>query len=268
MTVVVDLELLESNYFVNMVEVPYRLSKGGTIYIKPILVKDYLIYEWAKTILTIQKNEINDIKVIQMSYLEFLIKRIFTSVPDEEDKIRWLLKLCLNEDYSIIGDNCIAVFEQKDEEFHAKYVINAKEFDDISKIIQAQNDPNYDDRYVSPEVKELMHDYYRVKYKNVVSPSLEKKKAFVSSKISKTFKEINELPYREFELVYDACKDSEIYIAQKIIQGSYKYKVDEDIKHPLFEPKKDQYEELFEDTSVLANKGINGAEQLATMNLK
>lgn len=268
MIIVVDLEVLKSNYFVNMTEVPYKLNKGGTIYIKPILVKDYLIYEWAKTILTIQKNEINDIKVIQMSYLEFLIKRIFTSAQDEEDKIRWLLKLCLNEDYSIIGDNCIAVFEQKDDEFNVKYVINAKEFDDISKIIQAQNDPNYDDRYVSPEVKELMHEYYRVKYKNVVSPSLEKKKAFVSSKIGKAFKEINELPYREFELIYDACKDSEIYIAQKIIQGSYKYKVDEDIKHPLFEPKKDQYEELFEDTSVLANKGINGAEQLATMNLK
>ena len=261
----VDLDVLEMNYFVNMTDVPYELNKGGTIYIKPILVKDYLRYEWAKFILTIAKNEINDIQVIQMSYLEFLIKKIFVNDKTQEDKIRWIMKLCLDEDYVAVGDNCLIVC---DENLQVKYVISPKEFEDIAKIIQAQNDPNYDDRYVSPEVKELMQEYYKVKYSNVVSPSLEKKKAFVSSKIGKTFQEINELPYREFELVYDACKDSEIYIGQKIIQGSYKYKVDEDIKHPLFEPKKDQYEELFEDTSVLANKGISGAEQLNAMNLQ
>ena len=79
---------------------------------------------------------------------------------------------------------------------------------------------------------------------------------------------MNELPYREFELIYDACKDSEIYIGQKIIQGSYKYDVKEDIKHPLFEPKKDPYEELFTDTSTLVSKGISGAENLTAMNLQ
>ena len=261
----VDLKVLEDNYFVNMEDVPYQLKKGGTIFIKPIIVKDYFRYMWAKEILTIEKNEINDIQIIQMSYLEFLIKYVFAKDTGLTDKVRWIIKMCLDEDYVAIGDDCIYICTQ---EARVKYVISAKEFDEISKIIQAQNDINYDDRYVSPEVKELMQEYYRVKYKNVVAPSLEKKKAFVSSKISKTFKEINELPYREFDLIYEACKDSEIYIGQKIIQGSYKYKVDEDIKHPLYEPKKDQYAELFEDMSVLANKGISGAEQLTMMNVQ
>lgn len=262
---VVDLDVLENNYFVNMEDVPYELHKGGIIYIKPILVQDYLRYEWAKSILTIAKNEINNIEVIQMSYLDFLIKHIFKQNQDEEIKLKWIIKLCLDEDYVAVGDNCIVIC---DEKYQVKSVISTREFDDISKIIQAQNDIDYDDRYVSPEVKELMKDYYKVKYKDVTSPSLEKKKAFVSSKIGKTFQQINVLPYREFDLIYNACKDSEIYIGQKIIQGSYKYQVKEDIKHPLFEPKKDQYEELFEDTSVLANKGISGAEQLTVMNLQ
>ena len=69
-------------------------------------------------------------------------------------------------------------------------------------------------------------------------------------------------------MIYDACKDSETYIGQKIIQGSYKYDVKEDIKHPLFVSKKDPYEELFTDTSTLASKGISGAENLTAMNLQ
>ena len=159
----VDLDVLELNYFVNMSNVPYELKKGGMIYIKPVLLEDYLRYNWAKEILTINKNEINDIEVIQMSYLEFLIKRIFSMDKSLEDKVRWIIKLCLDEDYVAIGDNCLIVC---DKDGTIKYVISSKEFDDISKIIQAQNDPNYDDRYVSPEVKELMRDYYKVKYKD------------------------------------------------------------------------------------------------------
>jgi hypothetical protein len=51
-----------------------------------------------------------------------------------------------------------------------------------------------------------------------------------------------------------------------MVQCSYKYDVKEDVKHPLFEKKKDPYAEIFEDTSVLSNKGINGAEKLNNLN--
>ena len=261
----VDLEVLELNYFVNMSDVPYKLKKGGTIYIKPILLKDYMRYNWAKDILKINKNEINDIEIIQMSYLEFLIKKIFDADKESKEKVGWLVKLCLDENYVAFLENCIIICNADNT---IKYIINSKEFDDISKIIQAQNDPNYDDRYITPEVRELMQEYYQVKYRDIATPTLEKRKAFVSSKIGKTFSQLNELPCREFELIYDACKDSEIYIGQKIIQGSYKYDVKEDVKHPLFEPKKDPYQELFTDTSALANKGISGAEQLTALNLQ
>ncbi len=261
----VDLELLENNYFVNMTAIPYKLKKGDVVNIYPILVKDYLTYCWAKNILTIKKNEINDISVIQMSYLKFLISRVLPNDENSIGKLYWILKLCLHEDNVSVGDDCIILY---DENKIIKNVIGPKEFDEIAKTILAQNDINYDDRYVSPEVEELMKEYYSAKYKSIVSPSLEKRKAFVSSKIGKTFEQINELPYREFDLIYEACKDSEIYIGQKIIQGSYKYETKEDIKHPLFEEKKDPYEELFTDTSALANKGISGAENLIAMNLQ
>ena len=68
----VDLQDLELKYFCNGYDVPYELRNGSTLNIKPILVKDYPYYEVAKSILEIAKNEMGDIEIIKMSYLEFL----------------------------------------------------------------------------------------------------------------------------------------------------------------------------------------------------
>ena len=58
------LEFYEINYFANGLDVPYKLRKGENLSIKPILVKDFLRYDYAKEILLISKNEINDIKMV------------------------------------------------------------------------------------------------------------------------------------------------------------------------------------------------------------
>lgn len=52
-----------------------------------------------------------------------------------------------------------------------------------------------------------------------------------------------------------------------MIQCSEKYEVKEEIRHPLFEPKKDPYAEIFEDTTILSSKGVSGAENLNVLNL-
>ena len=75
------------------------------------------------------------------------------------------------------------------------------------------------------------------------------------------------MTYREFDLIYNANVNSEIYIGEKIIQGSYKYDVKEEIVHPLFKVKEDPYAKIFEDTNKLSGKGISGAEQLNKMNI-
>lgn len=265
----VNLEMLEKLYFCNSLNVPYKLKKGGEIEIKPIKVKDYPIYEIASEILTYNKNESTNIEILQMSYLEFLVKYIFT-MENGDEKIQdliWLAKNCLGYDYiSIEVDKNKPVITLCKEDGTVEKIINRKEFDDIKKIILNQNNPKYDNRYISPDVREMLNEYIKVQYKDGYIPTLEQRKAFVSSKTGRTFAELNELPYREFDLVYDANVNSEIYIAQKIIQGSYKYEVKEDIKHPLFSKPHDIYSELFKDTSVLSGKGISGAEQLNMIN--
>ena len=262
MVFVVDLKTLELKYFCNGYDVPYELKNGGTLNIKPILVKDYPYYEVAKNILEIQKNEINDIEIIQMSYLEFLFHLIDESA-DYANNLIVLCNLCFGN-FKIAKiihkkKNCLCLCEEDET---VKYIITPKEFDEIAKIILNQNDANYDNRYVNPEVRELMAQYYKAKGGNIRNPNIEEKKAYVTSKTGIQINELNEMSYRYFDMVYDASLNSEIYFAQKMVQCSYKYEVKEDVKHPLFEVKKDPYAEIFEDTGILKEKGINGANQL------
>ena len=206
----INIELLDLMYFQNSYNVPYRLKKGGDIEIKPILVKDYPLYEWSMSVLNIKKNEINDIEIIQMSYLDFLVNKLFVQDENELHKLLNIIRLCLGyESVSFDKDKGKICLLLCNKEGIIEKVINSKEFDDIAKIILFQNDFNYDDRYINPDVEAIMQEYSKVKYG---------------------------------------------------------YDVKEDIKHPLFEKKKDPYSEVFDDPSVLQNKGIQGASQLNTLN--
>ena len=263
----VDLENLELKYFCNGYDVPYKLKNNSILNIKPILVKDYPSYDIAKYIIKIEKNEINDIEIIKMSYLDFLLNLLKTN----EVYTNWFLiitKLCFGYDkVGVVEKNnkkCLALCNENEI---IEHIITAKEFDDIMKIILNQNNNSYDNRYISPEVKELMNNYYKAKYNNMRTPTLEEKKAYVTSKTGIKIQELNEMTYRYFSLIYESSLNSEIYFAQKMVQCSYKYDVKEDVKHPLFEPKKDPYAEIFEDTTILGKKGINGAENLNALNL-
>ena len=66
---------------------PTAAAIGTLLNIKPILVKDYPYYDIAKSILEIAKNEMGDIEIIKMSYLEFL----FNLLKTNEMYINWFL---------------------------------------------------------------------------------------------------------------------------------------------------------------------------------
>ena len=266
--IVVNLDYYTNLYFSNGEDAPYKLKDKTTIYLKPILVKNYPIYLGCIDILQIPKNDSSDIKIIQMSYLQYLIEVLFKQDdPKErinESKLRAILSYCLGADYVgfVKNEKNKWVVAICNSEGIIEHIINATEFDEIRELILNQNDAHYDNRYVNPDVKQVMEEYYKIKYADVHPPSLEKKKAFVSSKLGKTFKELGEMNVREFELVYKACADSEIYLANKVTEASYKYEVKNPSQHPLYEPERDAFAEIFSDTSVLNGKGLQGAENI------
>ncbi len=258
----VNIEQLTELYFSTDEPVPYNLKCGVEILIHPIKVKNWSVFNSHLPILTTEKNETNDIQVIQMSYFDFLVNGM---IQDETilQRLGILIKYSLHEDYISIeqnkGKNVLAVLN---EDKTIKYFITSKEFDDIKKIILFQNIYDYDDRYISPDVRELYNTYVKAMNKNQEDPTLERKKVFVMGKTGNSIKEINEMSYRMFYQLYITNVEIDLYYARKMIQASTKYEVKEEPIYPLFEKKKDKYECIFTSTNTLSEKGITGAEQL------
>lgn len=244
-----QLEYIKIKYFALDLPCPFEVAKGGKLLIYPIVVKDYQIYNICREIMEIRKNESNDIKIIQMSYLQFLHEKLFKENEAFKDKFLMFIELILHEKYINIevenGRYFLSILKDDINGYTYKYIISSKELEDIAKVSFFQNDINYDDIYYNPEIRQVMEDYYRLKYGTNGVPSLEKQRAYVVSKTGILPSILNEMTYRSFNQIFKACVDSEIYLSRQILKASTKYDIKENIIHPLYEKEKDKLEEVF-----------------------
>lgn len=243
------------NYFVNGEKVPLKLSKTNKkIFVRPMLVKDYDIYEKGIEVLLLNKNRINDIEILQMSYLEFLIC-LFTEDKERLENFIKLMQKCLGyENISINEDNGKVVLVLQDKNKTVDSVINEREFNELRNIILYQNNSDYRELNLSEEIEELYVDYVNLISQDQHIPTLEEKKSFLMYKSNMTLEQVNNTTIRYFEqMVNIAIKEME-FIGNKIIQGSYKYEVKEDIMHPLYIEKQDLLSKLFFNKDDFVNK--------------
>lgn len=255
----VDIEQLELLYFSNDDSVPYNLSnsidingnvckKEYKLMIRPIKVKEWSSFNNCLTVLTKELQDYNSPEIIQMSYLEFLCVILFEIDNESSYKLKVILEKSLglkNVNVSMYKNKpCLTIHDDNE---NVLAIITPKEFNDIKKIILFQNIINYDDRYISPDIKKELEEYEKIKYanKDIVNPTLEKQKVFVISKTGISMKDINEMTYRTFTQVYDCNVNVDIYFAQKILQASQKYDMKEDAIHPLFKKEEDRLKSAF-----------------------
>ena len=241
-----QLKYYEQYYFANELPVPFKVKDNNyIIYIRPVTVSMFPFYQNNVGILLIDKNRISDAKIISMSYLQYLVEVVLQDEEYQRALVK-ILNLSLGDDYTFtVGhheNGKVYLGIKQDEQILCK--INAKEFDKISEIILNYNDRNYDNRYVSEDMRKAMEDYYRIKFKDKYMPTLEEKKAFVSFKSGLTPKQINEMSYRYFDIMYNQCIENDLFFSQKIIQASEKYKVNDEIVYPLFKKKNDKFDFL------------------------
>lgn len=252
----INIENLELMYFSNCKPVPYKLKCGVEILIHPILVEDWGLFERALEVLKIEKNEINDPKIVTMSYLDFIIN-IIKSADDEmfKERLGYIIFQSLKEQYMSFeisnGKNVLAI---DDENGDIKYYITSKDFDDIKSIILHQNLHDYDDRYFDPVLRKAILAYNKSKNKNSVAPTLELQKVFVISKTGMSMERINKMTYRTFMQVYNFNVKSDIYMSSYIIKASTKYDIKEEVIHPIFEKPRDVLDEIFIDADSFASK--------------
>ena len=184
----VDIGFLREAYFTFDKPVPYKLKCGSILQIKPVLLEDSMTFTSSYGILDIDKNLSTEVEVIQMSYLQFLMDRVLPSVEHSKQQLVNICLLCLGFEFPYIdlnekGKPILIDFAQDAEskEIYPRHIITAKEFDDIKKIILYQNLPNFDDEYINPELKANMEEYDRLKGKNIVQPTLERRMAIISA---------------------------------------------------------------------------------------
>lgn len=256
----IDIKHLTALYFQSEKEVPYTLKCGKKIMIYPILVEDWVIFEASIDILRIEKNELNDVNILQMSYLEFLLK-ILSEDTDRiiENKLSTILGLSLKEEKFVFGE----VVDDKetisilDSDNTIKYYIDKNDFKDIKKIILHCNLTDYSDRYIDPELRKALMRKRELEAKGKTSPTFESQKVFVISKTGMSMQDVNKMTYRVFSQVYKFNVSSDLYIVRNMLKASEKYDIKEEIVHPLFDKDKSELEELFVDASTFTQQFNN-----------
>lgn len=148
--------------------VPHRNIK-----IYPVLVKDYVLFQYYSTCLLQDKNSIPDAKIISMTYLEYLF---YETAKDESKPFLFLfdrlLALCLRDDESFQNTEESLARYRIDENEKPMFIINdeiytSSDFEIIKAIICEQNLLELPDEDIQKEVRDSLEKARE--YKNKLS---------------------------------------------------------------------------------------------------
>ena len=245
----VDIELLKLAYFALDEPVPYKLKTGQEILIKPIMVKDSMLFMASVDVLKIDKNSLGSVEAIQASYLKFLQKMIFPSNDIMVQKFLNILDLCLElKGIYLCNDEMERTFIQTE----SGIVISAKEFDDIAKIILYQNLPDYDDKYINPDIKKSMQEVDRLKNKDYESPDFERQMGIIESHTGILKEQLLKKTWRSFQILFrEVCGEIEFYTTRPAaiaIGGGDK------VDHYIFKKRKDKFDGYFVDMNKFSHE--------------
>lgn len=245
----VDIELLKLAYFALDEPVPYKLKTGQEILIKPIMVKDSMLFIASVDVLKIDKNSLGSVEAIQASYLKFLQKMIFPSNDIMVQKFLNILDLCLElKGIYLCNDEMERTFIQTE----SGIVISAKEFDDIAKIILYQNFPDYDDKYINPDIKKSMQEVDRLKNKDYESPDLERQMGIIESHTGILKEQLLKKTWRSFQILFrEVCGEIEFYTTRlaAIAVGA-----GDKVDHYIFKKRKDKFDGYFVDMDKFSHE--------------
>jgi len=191
-----DEMIVQCQYFFMYDEpVPYK-----NLMIYPTTMKDYIPFFTCVDCLMINKNNIPDVKIISMSYLDYLFYKSkeevekFTltklsealklSLKIEQDKIKYIQNEYGKYELDLNGEK-----------------INATDFDIIREIICLQNGVELPDENIPPDLQKALDEaqsYYNETHSSGKVGSLEDQMICVSISTPYKFKDIYELTIRKF----------------------------------------------------------------------
>lgn len=209
----INIDFLEKTYFTYDKSVPVETDYGN-VDIIPVKLRDYIIFIESADILCIDKNSLPSVEIIQMSYLEFLVKIILQENLNK-DKFINILKLCLNfkNPYIYFNENNKPVIFDRDKNIE----INEKQFEKIRRVIMYQNILHYNDKYINPELKKAMVEVDELRNKNLNTPNLERKIAIITAHCGILKKDQLEMTCRSHSLLFEeVCGEIEFLTVRPI----------------------------------------------------
>ena len=234
----IDIEVLEKGYFYFDKPVPYKLSDTTHVDITPVSVYDSEVFLSSCDILQIDKNELNSVEIIQMSYLDFLLK---VMLPTDKsglllDKLSNIFRLCLGMKtwkLKVKEKQKLSIVASDDS-----FEITGKQFDDIKRIILYQNVPHYDDTYIDPDLKKMMGEVDRLKSQGISTPNLERRMAIITAHCGVNKQTLMQYTMRSLQLLFEECAgEVEFTTLRPIMLYAGKAK---ELEHWIYKKKKDR----------------------------
>lgn len=244
----IDKDFLESNYFtfdkpIDFKEATYEIdgeTVTSTLKIYPILVKDWLVFANCVVVLDLEKNNTNDISIIQMSYLKWLL---LTSLQDDSfgktvmTRLYKLLSLCFKtQDINF-------EFDEKEKPIITinGFQLTSKDFDYFRKVIMFQNLSYYEEeKVIDADLKKAIDDYNDLMNRNFVMPSLERQVVIVANERHVMEDVIFNMTYRKFSMALSEINGKLDYQINKTAEVSGMVEFKQPIDHWIYKAKKEK----------------------------
>lgn len=194
-----DLDLYRKAFFYFDLPAEYKIG-DKILHIYPISVKDSEVFLSSMSVISIDKNAVDSVEIIQMSYLDFVYKVLFQEAVNVS-KFLNILKYCLHINKPFVGYTKQNRPYLRDNETALE--INAKDFENIRRIILYQNLIHYDDEYINPDIKKMMSEVDAVKSARVEQPTIERRIAIITAHCGLSKKEQLKMTYRSHSLLFE-----------------------------------------------------------------
>ena len=236
----IDIDFYKKAYFYFDKPVDYQI-KDKLIKIYPVAVEDSEVFLSSMNILMVDKNSSPSVEIIQMSYLDFVLKILLPSDDSNRIKLTNILYLSLGFEAPVIKQDENGKLLISDVK--ADVSINSKQFEEIRRIILYQNIPHFDDSYVNPEIKEVMAEMDSIKNKDVEIPSLERKIGIITAHCGLPKREQMLMTYRSHTILFEeVCGEVEFITTRPIALYAGK---DKELDHWVYKKKKNKFDGYF-----------------------
>ena len=208
----------------------------------PITVRNINDFFISSSCLSINKNKIADIEIIRMSYLDFLY-----GLMASEDEAQGYAYCAMF--FNIFKLSCGLLPNDIDFNFdkNKKVFLTIKgekydksDFDYIRKIILFQNQLDYDDTYIDPELEKAINETEKILSKGIESPSLEKQITAIVASTGYKYEEIYDMPIRKFTILLRTVDSKLQYQIYKTASLHPYVEFKQEIEHWLYERKRNR----------------------------